>query len=70
MADVHCEGCGHSWPKPLLMVGRCRVTRCSFCPPKEPSSAPDLHTQLEDLLNEVGRDEENWRRDDILDLSK
>jgi len=30
---------------------------------------PDLHTQLEDLLDAVWQAEANWRFDDLLDLA-
>jgi hypothetical protein len=34
-----------------------------------PSSAPDLHSQLEELLDTVWEGEANWRLDDRIDLS-
>jgi hypothetical protein len=34
-----------------------------------PSREPDLHSQLEELLNEVWAAEANWRFDDRLDLA-
>lgn len=37
--------------------------------PRQPE-VPDLHSQLEDLLNEVWRREAEWRFDDRIDLSQ
>jgi hypothetical protein len=33
------------------------------------ASAPDLHTQFDDLLASVGKAEANWTFDDRLDLA-
>ena len=66
MAEVvRCATCGHEWPSPVLS-GRVTVRRCSYCPP--PPTAPDTHSQLEDLLNEVRDNERRMDLQDRLDL--
>ena len=46
-----------------------RPTRGRSRRPAGPASTPDLHTQLEELLNAVWDGEANWRWDDRLDLA-
>jgi hypothetical protein len=67
VAEVQCEGCGHAWSRTSFATGR--IKRCKFCPPKQgEADAPDLQTQLEELLDEVWRDERRERLQDRLDL--
>jgi len=44
-----------------------RSDRGSVC--AHVAQAPDLHTQLEDLFDEVWRDEADWTMNDRIDLS-
>jgi hypothetical protein len=68
MADVTCEGCGHAWHSLWRPGGIHRVTRCQYCPPRP--ETPDTHTQLEDLLNEVGDCERRENLQDRFDLQE
>lgn len=65
---VSCETCGHPWSVGMVPPGR--VKRCYHCPPAPvaPPEAPDLQTQLEELIGEVRRGNRNWALDDRIDL--
>ena len=58
-----CEGCGYKYQLPVW-PGRHRVVRCYHCPP-----IPDMASQLEGLLDEVWRCEEDERLNDRIDLA-